>query len=768
MLLRLASTLSDSRGPQYTEQALSAIHQANPSRRPLTLIFATRNSTTTLFCRVPTTLAHIVPRQLAVAYPDCRIDRLPEHALNHPPGHTVWWSQLRLRPDLYAIRRYSQFEDQLNRNVADPLAALLSAIGSPNKSPLRTTIEITVHPASRSRYWQARWALDRLASPLLRSSFIATHFYARAVTSRLAPLRWFALGLGLLVPNAKAVAGGQRLTISSDRHHDREEDLQGALDKLGRHLFEVSIRLSVAGPQSAQSRARAKLHEMAGPFGQFTLPRLSIFSMSRIRRSRRPVPQGTRAFRGRGFLLSCEELATLWHPATETVRTPAMQINESRELEAPAILPSRNEEAVAILGRVRFRSRREIFGIRRDDRRRHLAIIGKTGMGKTTLLQNLIASDIEAGRGVALIDPHGDLADSVLESVPKSRTNDVVLFDAGDRDYPLSFNPLACLDPEQRPLVASGVVSVFKKLYGDSWGPRLEHILRNSLLALLEIPDTSLLSLQRLLSDLHYRKTIVGHLSDPVVRAFWETEFARWKPNFQAEAVAPIQNKVGQFLSQPIVRSIVGQSQSRLHLREVMDQGRILVVNLSKGRLGEDASTLLGSLLVTSVQLAAMSRAEIPESDRLDFSLYVDEFQNFATESFATILSEARKYRLHLTIANQYLAQLEEHTAEAVFGNVGSLLSFQVGASDAEILAEQLAGDVTPQDLIALPRFTAYLRLLLDGMPSRAFSIQTLPPRTRPLRDHNRPAIIRRTSRRRYARPAREVVAEVERSFAFA
>jgi hypothetical protein len=768
MLLRLASTLTDSRGPQYMEQALAAIHQANPSRRPLTLIFASRDSTSALFFRVPPELAHTAPGQLAAAYPDCKIDRLPEDALHYPPGDALWQARLTLRPDLYAIRRYGQFTDQLNRNVADPLTALLSTVASSKQSLPRTTIEITVYPASRGRYWQSRWAVQCLASPLLRSSFIATHLYARAVTSRFAPLRSLALGLALLLPNPKAAASSERLTTSPDRDHDREEDFQGALDKLGQHLFEVSIRLSVSGPPKAESRARAKLQEMAGAFGQFTMPRLSTFRMSRIRRKRIPPRPSGRTSRPRGFLLSSEELATLWHPPTETVRAPAMRFNESRELEAPLSLPSRNEKGVAILGRVRFRARREVFGIRQDDRRRHLAVIAKAGMGKTTLLENLIASDIEAGRGVALIDPHGDLAESVLESVSPNRTNDVVLFDAGDRGYPLAFNPLSCKRVEDRPLVASGIVSAFHKLYGDSWGPRLEHILRNSLLALLEIPGTSLLSLQRLLSDAQYRKTLTCRLADPVVRAFWETEFARWKPNFQAEAVAPIQNKVGQFLSQPILRAIIGQSRSRLNLRQVMDEGRILIVNLSKGRLGEDASTLLGALLVTSMQLAAMSRAEVPEEDRLDFSLYVDEFQNFATESFATILSEARKYRLHLIIANQYLAQMEEQTAGAVFGNVGSLLCFQVGARDAEILAEQLGGDVTPQDLIALPRFTAYLRLLLDGMPSRAFSMETLPPRRRRPADRNRPAIIRRTSRRRYARPAREVVVEIEHVFAVA
>ena len=374
-------------------------------------------------------------------------------------------------------------------------------------------------------------------------------------------------------------------------------------------------------------------------------------------------------------------------------------------------------------------------------------------MGKTTLLHNLIASDIVAGRGVALIDPHGDLAESILKTIPRHRTNDVVLFDAGDREHPIAFNPLHCDRKEDRPLVASGIVSAFKKLYADSWGPRLEYILRNTVLALIETPGATLGSILRILTDIGFQKSVVSKLDDPVVRAFFENEFAKWKPNFRSEAIAPIQNKVGQFMSNPILRGILDQPRSRLDLREVMDQGHILIVNLSKGRVGEDASNLLGSLLVTSIQQAAMSRADTEEAERRDFYVYVDEFQNFATESFATILSEARKYRLNLTIANQYLAQMDETTLEAVFGNVGSLLCFQAGARDAEILAEQLAGDIEPSDVIALPKFRAYARLLIDGIPSRAFSMETLSPQS-VRRGNDRAAVIRRTSRRRYGQPA--------------
>jgi hypothetical protein len=353
----------------------------------------------------------------------------------------------------------------------------------------------------------------------------------------------------------------------------------------------------------------------------------------------------------------------------------------------------------------------------------------------------------------------------VLRSIASQRTNDVVLFDAADAGFPIAFNVLSSDDAAHRDLVASGVLAAFKKLYGDSWGPRLEHILRYCLLTLLEIPDASLASVLPLLGDARYRAAILSRVRDPVIRGFWETEFASMPLRLRAEAISPIQNKVGQFMSIPLLRHILGQRQSAIDLRRVMDEGRILLVNLSKGRIGEDACSMLGSLLVSSLQTAAMGRADVAENARRDFSLFVDEFQNFATDSFATILSEARKYRLGLVLANQYLAQMRESTMEAVFGNIGNLVCFQVGARDAEVLTEQLGGDIVPQDLLNLPRYTAYVRLLIDGMPSRPFSMRTIGP-SGLARDHRRAEIIRRVSRQRYARPVDQVEAELRTLFA--
>ena len=727
MLIRIIAAADQERGPHYTEAILDSLHQANPKKLPLSLEYALHDGEVGLFCRFPTELRALITEQLADAYPHCLFQAVPDELLDPQAAESVLSASLRLVPDIFPIRTYRHFEDHLNRNVADPIAGILSLLRAHRRSGLQSRIVIHVRPANSDRYRTALAITDRMQRPF-RFRRLAG-WYLRAATSPRRLARLCSQGISLL-------------SKQGTFHWDATD----AVQKISHHLFETHIYVIVSVPQASEESGFDKLTELVGSFGRFTT-RCARFHRTDMRHAL-ATPQH------RGFLMSSEELATIWHPPTSTVRVARLPVLAFRELEPPIELPKPIELGVATLGRVKFRNRSERFGIRLNDRRRHVAIIGKTGMGKSTLLHRLIASDIDAGRGIALIDPHGDLADAVLQTIPRVRTNDVVLFDAGDREFPVSFNPLDCRRPEQRPLVASGVVSAMKKLHGDSWGPRLEYILRNALLALLEHRGTSLASLMRLLNDRNYRENIVNRVSDPIVRGFWQDEFARWKPQLQAEAVSPIQNKVGQFLSYPALRAIIGQPHSTINLRRIMDEGQILIVNLSKGRVGEDASTLLGSLLVTELQLAAMSRADVSETHRRDFFAYVDEFQNFATESFATILSEARKYRLSLTIANQYLAQMDESTLEAVFGNVGSLLTFQVGARDAETLAEQLGGDATPADLMNLPGYTAYTRLLNDGMPSRPFSMNTLPP-TGPRHDTQNSAVIRRTSQHRYGRSAK-------------
>jgi hypothetical protein len=385
-------------------------------------------------------------------------------------------------------------------------------------------------------------------------------------------------------------------------------------------------------------------------------------------------------------------------------------------------------------------------------------MIGKTGTGKSTLLRNLILQDIEAGEGVGLIDPHGDLAVDLLDHVPPRRTRDVVYFNPADREFPIGFNPVRSVsEPE---FVASGIVSAFKNVWKDSWGPRLEYILYASIAALAAAANTTLLGVGRMLTDSEYRDWVVRQVKDPMVRSFWTDEFASYDRHFLSEAVAPIQNKVGQLVMSPLIRNIVGQVRSRIDLRFMMDRGRILIANLSKGALGEDKSNLLGSLLVTGFQLAAMSRNNVAMSGRPDFFLYVDEFQNFATDSFASILSEARKYRLNLTLAHQYTRQLREPIRDAVFGNVGTMIAFRVSESDAGVLAREYGGGASIGPFVDLANFQARVRPLVDGEQREPFTLRTRPAGSS---RNGRAERITARSRQAYGTPRGVVEGRVER-----
>ncbi|MFA6098476.1 MAG: type IV secretion system DNA-binding domain-containing protein [Patescibacteria group bacterium] len=415
-----------------------------------------------------------------------------------------------------------------------------------------------------------------------------------------------------------------------------------------------------------------------------------------------------------------------------------------------------NKSDITPFAKTNFRNANNVFGIKEDDRRRHMYLIGKTGMGKTTVLENMVISDIRSGRGLALVDPHGDLVEKVIEYIPSYRINDVIYFNPADVDFPIGFNVLESVDPAQRHLVASGLMGVFTKIWEGVWSARMEYILNNAILALLESPGSTMLGIARILVDKRYRQKVVSKLTDPIVKSFWVDEYANYNTNFRNEAIAPIQNKVGQFLSSAIIRNIVGQPKSTIDLRNLMDNHKILLLNLSKGRIGEDNSSLLGAMMITRIQLAAMSRVDIEEKDRQDFYLYVDEFQNFATESFASILSEARKYRLSLVLAHQYIEQLDEEVRAAVFGNVGTIMCFRVGAADAEFLAKEFFPTFTEDDLLNLTKYNVYLKLMIDGVASEPFSATTLPPEA--ALTNNKGKVVK-VSRERYTKP-RKIVEE--------
>ncbi|HOY56144.1 MAG TPA: type IV secretion system DNA-binding domain-containing protein [bacterium] len=425
-----------------------------------------------------------------------------------------------------------------------------------------------------------------------------------------------------------------------------------------------------------------------------------------------------------------------------------------------------HDREITYFAATNFRNQMLKFGIKTEDRRRHVYILGKTGSGKTTLEANMALQDIERGHGMCLVDPHGDVLNSVLDYIPSHRVNDVIYFNPSDTAYPIAFNILENINPEHKHLVASGLMSVFKKIWANLWSARMEYILNNCILALLDSPGNTLLGIMRILTDKDFRRKIVDNIKDPVVKSFWVNEYANYQDRFRQEAIAPIQNKVGQFLSSAVIRNIVGQTKSTIEPRKIIDEGKILLLDLAKGKIGEDNSSLLGAMMITKIWLAAMSRVDIPENERLDFYLYVDEFQNFATESFADILSEARKYRLNLTVAHQYIAQLvspdSTRVKDAVFGNVGTIICFRVGGGDAKELIKEFEPTFLEEDLVNIGKHEIFLKLMIDGMASAPFSAKTLPPLSTGRENKNREKIVR-ISRERYSNTKEEVEEKIMR-----
>lgn len=411
---------------------------------------------------------------------------------------------------------------------------------------------------------------------------------------------------------------------------------------------------------------------------------------------------------------------------------------------------------VTFFAKTNFRDRSRLFGIKRLDRRQHMYVVGKTGVGKSALLHNLIVQDITNGEGLCVIDPHGELVEEILGKIPEERKEDVVYFNPADQDYHIGFNVLDLPDPKYKHLVASGLISIFTKIWANVWSARMEYILNNAILALLEAPNISLMALPRLLVDKIYRQEIIKVIKDPVVKSFWDNEYEEWRDQFRNEAIAPIQNKVGQFLASPIIRNVVGQTKSTVDLFDIMNEGKILLVNVSKGRLGEDNSQILGAMLITKLQLLAMERVRLREDERVDFYLYVDEFQNFATDSFASALSEARKYRLNMIIAHQYIGQLvtdiSTKVRDSIFGNAGTMIVFRCGAADAEFLEKEFEPEFMAQDLINLPNYQIYIKLMVKGVTSRPFSAATLPPFKIKRSEEIKEKIID-MSRKKYSRP---------------
>lgn len=489
-----------------------------------------------------------------------------------------------------------------------------------------------------------------------------------------------------------------------------------------------SGKLRVAYLANDKMTAEAKLKSLTGVFkavkGHNELKKRNPVMMDLFIQSFK-----TRTFEG-GDLWAPVELATIFHfPYQGTIVSNVVKTT-SKRAPAPDILPVKglvNEDEVSFFGETNYRNERKVFGIKRIDRRRHLYIVGKTGSGKSRLLELLLVSDIQNGHGCCLIDPHGDLADELLMFVPKERIDDVVYVNPTDRDFPIGFNPLEPVDSyEERQHLSRFLIAIFKKLFAENWNSRMEHLIRYITLALLETPDSNVLGIPRMLSDVNFRQRVIKQLQDPVVKSFWTNEFSASNEQFINAAAVPILNKVGQFISNPIIRNMVGQRKNMLDFDKFMNEGKIVIINLSKGKLGEDNAALLGSMFITKIQQAALARAKINEEQRRDFYFYVDEFQNFATDAFSSILSEARKYHLDLTIAHQYIAQLPDDVKATAFGNVGSIIVFPVGGDDAEYLAKEFKPTFSADDMINLNIREMYIKMSIDGKLNPPFSGRTI------------------------------------------
>ncbi len=625
-------------------------------------------------------------------------------------------AQLTLDNEFYLpTKTYADFED------IDTLAALVGYLAK-QQPDIRMCVQILVTPASFD--WQAR-----------------------AVKKA---------GRMIVDPEAKSQANPQTGTSSSRYTRDPQQLL--IMQKASFQGGKTLIRLLAS---SNEKNPRPYLHNLAGTFGifshgdgnEFEFKRTILFKEGLLKRIKE---RSTYYLEKRRQILNAQELATIWHPpgfllaGVKNIAWGKTLLGEPPEnLPVADNVTEEEKKEINFFALTDYKNKPTIFGAKNVDRRKHVYLMGKTGAGKSTLIANMAIDDIRKDRGIGIIDPHGDLTETILDYIPKRRLQDVIYLEPFDTQRVFSLNVLEIHNNQQKDLIASGIVSIFNKIYKDSWGPRLEYILRNVILTLLEIPDATLVDVLSLLADPGYRKRMLPHVQDPVIKNFWEREFALMPDKLKAEAVSPIQNKVGQFVSSKMIRNIIGNPKSSINLQEIMDEGKILLLNLSQGKLGEDNASLLGAMIITQIQLAAMNRSFMKEEERRDFFLYVDEFQNFATTSFTKILSEARKYRLSLTLANQYMGQLEEEVQHAVFGNVGTLISFVVGATDAELLTLEFAEIYTQADLVSLGKYEIVLKLCIDGMTSMPFPAKTLPLPS--LKNENREKIIQ-LSKEKYGR----------------
>jgi len=609
-----------------------------------------------------------------------------------------------------------------NNFTVDPLAGITGVLSKLEKDDEEIWIQILARPVDDD--WKKR-GLDYIKAKKEGKVFGAPTL--GAILSQPIELIKDFIHIAIIGPLESAGGGGNGPQLSAEE----ESMIAGIQEKSEKLAYSTKIRVVYIAKES--DKAKERIQAAIGAFKQFNTTNLNGFKgRSKNSVSKFLTEYKNRIFLDEGFHLNIEELASIYHLPHTSVETPNISWTSFKTAEPPTNLPTldsvKDKNDIALFAETNFRtSTPVVFGIKRDDRRRHMYIIGKTGMGKTKLMENLIINDIKAGEGVALIDPHGESFEFILNRIPKERMKDVIIFNPADTQYPVAFNPMEVIDESLKIQTAAGIVGTFKKIFGYSWGPRLEYIFNYTVLALLDTEGATLLGVVRMLTDKKYRAKIVDNIKDPVVKKFWTDEFATYNDKYASEAIAPILNKVGQFISNSLIRNVIGQPKSSFNIRKLMDEQKIFLVNLSVGRIGETNASLLGSFMITAIHLAAMSRADVREEERKDFYFYVDEFQNFATESFNNILSEARKYKLNLIVANQYLAQIEDSgVKDAVFGNIGTMITFRVGANDAAELTKEFNPPFEEHDIINLPKQHIYLKMIIDGQAEAPFSAKAL------------------------------------------
>ncbi|HET7320488.1 MAG TPA: type IV secretion system DNA-binding domain-containing protein [Candidatus Saccharimonadales bacterium] len=666
-------------------------------RERISFEVAVRKKRIGFYVWVPNFLKSFVEEQIYAQYPTVQISEVPDYSeLMEQEYSTVLSTELKLsNNDALPIKTFQSFE-------VDPLAAITATLAK-FEDDEEAWIQMVLKPAAGN--WHRK-----------------SERYVAGLRGKTKSGNGGALLSALWAPPAENKSAAISLT------EYEQARASGAEEKSHKLAFESAVRIVYRGSAPLQ-QAKLRLQSIIASYKQFNTTYLNGFEQRTITEN----PALVNAYRSRviikrGFILNIEEVATLYHLPHTNVETPYILWALSQTAEPPANLPIVTEAynlAISPVAATNFRGHNTMFGLPRSDRGRHLYIIGQTGVGKSGMLELLTISDIYSPYGFAVIDPHGDYALSILRRIPAERAEDVIYFNPADTEFPIAFNPMEVTDPKLKTHTASELIGVLKRMF-ESWGPRLEYILRYSLLALLDYPDATMLDITRILTDKKFRRDVLQYVTDPVVRNFWEIEFASWNDKFAAEAVAPVLNKVGAFTANPLVRNIIGQPKSSFNLRQIMDQRKILIVNLSRGLVGEDNAALLGALLVTKIQLGAMSRADIPASERSPFYLYVDEFQNFATDSFATILSEARKYGLNLTVANQYIAQMSQEVKDAVFGNVGSIIAFRMGADDARSMQRYFEPKFLEYDLVHMHNRHFVISMTIEGEKVPAFSAVSL------------------------------------------